>query len=364
MDRVKVGTQEALRFGEFNGIGPEFGIVFRLFDVNVTGCPVLPNEKEKQKPRARSTSSMQAVKKNGEPARLLIHAEPRRMSSCIHIGRLRKPMPISTSTAAQPPRPAVEGSGVFLRGRIFDLKRFSTHDGPGIRSTVFLTGCPLRCAWCHNPEAFALEESCISPTSQLREVSVDQLIREFERDVPYYDRSGGGVTISGGEPLCQADFTLALLAACRRRELHCALDTSGCANPAVFAQAVALARLVLYDIKLLDHDRHVEWTGASNTIILENLQRLESIDTEVWVRLPIVPGVNDHPGHISDVLGLLRATRFRKVSLLPFHRIGEAKYRRLGLPDRMTGVEPPSAVQIETIRTRFAEAGFDVSVGK
>ena len=246
----------------------------------------------------------------------------------------------------------------------FDLKRFSTHDGPGIRSTVFLTGCPLRCAWCHNPEAFALEQSGASPTSQVREVGVDQLIRELERDVSYYDRSGGGVTISGGEPLCQADFTLALLAACRRRELHCALDTSGCADPAVFAQAAALTRLVLYDIKLLDDDSHVEWTGAPNTIILENFRSLESIDTEVWVRLPIVPGVNDHPDHISAILGLLRTTRFRHVSLLPFHRIGGAKYKRLGLPDRMAGIEPPSAAQIETIRARFADAGFLVSVGK
>jgi pyruvate formate lyase activating enzyme len=273
-------------------------------------------------------------------------------------------MPTRTPTAAKPPGPSASRPGPPVRGRIFDLKRFSTHDGPGIRSTVFLTGCPLRCAWCHNPEAFALEEPGSAPTSQVREVSVDQLVRELERDIPYFDRSGGGVTISGGEPLSQPDFTRALLAACRRRELHAALDTSGCADPTVFAKAAALARLVLYDIKLLDDDMHVEWTGTPNTIILENLRGLESIDTEVWIRLPLVPGVNDHPDHISAILDLLRRTRFRQVSLLPFHRIGEGKYKRLGLPDRMAGIKAPSDADIETIRSRFANAGFNVSIGK
>lgn len=254
---------------------------------------------------------------------------------------------------------ALQGVGT---GRIFDIKRFSGHDGPGIRSTVFLTGCPLRCAWCHNPEAFTWQGNP-EASARVREITVAALVRELERDVPYFDASGGGVTVSGGEPLVQSGFVIELLRACRRRELHTALDTSGLAEPRLLAEAAALTDLILYDLKAMDATVHREWTGVDHSRILENLQLLNRLKVNVWIRLPLVPGVNDDVRNIEAMIAFLSATRFRRVSILPYHQIAEAKYQRLGLPNRMSGVKPPDQAQIESISTRFAAAGFDVHVG-
>jgi pyruvate formate lyase activating enzyme len=258
--------------------------------------------------------------------------------------------------AARPPPQAAR------TGRIFDVKRFSGHDGPGIRSTVFLTGCPLRCAWCHNPEAFSNMEE-MGGNIHVREVTVSALVRELERDVPYFDTSGGGVTISGGEPLVQSHFVFELLRACRRRELHTALDTCGLVEPALLTAAAALTDLILYDIKTMDAAAHREWTGADNSRILENLQLLNHLDVNVWIRLPLIPGVNDDPPNLDALIACLSATRFRRVSILPYHQIAGAKYQRLGLPNRMAAVEPPTPALIEEISARFAAAGFDPQVG-
>jgi pyruvate formate lyase activating enzyme len=246
-------------------------------------------------------------------------------------------------------------------GRIFDIKRFSSHDGPGIRSTVFLTGCPLRCAWCHNPEALVCQDD--SPDGRVRQVTVAGLVRELERDVPYFDASGGGVTISGGEPLGQARFVLDLLRACRQRELHTAIDTSGCADPAVMAEAAGLTDLILYDLKAMDPGVHREWTGVGNQRILDNLELLNRLATEVWIRLPVIPGVNDDSRNLDALISLLLPTRFRRVSILPYHRIAEAKYQRLGLPNRMAGIEPPTPARLAEIRELFAAAGFAPHIG-
>lgn len=270
-------------------------------------------------------------------------------------------IPSSCIGSDRPGTPADHLSPQVARtARIFDIKRFSSHDGPGIRSTVFLTGCPLRCAWCHNPEAFALQGET---GGNVREVTVPALIRELERDVPYYDTSGGGVTISGGEPLSQSRFVFDLLRACRKRELHTALDTCGLVAPALMTEAAALADLILYDLKAMDSSVHREWTGAPNPVILENLLLLGKLDANVWIRLPLVPGVNDDARNIEAMIDFLSATRFRRISILPYHRIADAKYQRLGLPNRMTGVEPPSPGRIEEIRARFAAAGFEPHVG-
>jgi pyruvate formate lyase activating enzyme len=248
-------------------------------------------------------------------------------------------------------------------GRIFDIKRFSTQDGPGIRTTVFFTGCPLRCAWCHNPEAYVWHDDPGDET-RVRDLTLRQLIGEIERDVGFFDNSGGGVTLSGGEPLFQAAFTLELMRLCRARELHVALDTSGCVEPAMLLEAAGLADLVLYDIKAIDPEVHRDWTGAGNQRILENLHLLDRQGGEVWIRLPVVPGVNDDPAAVDGLIGLLAGTRFRRVSLLPFHRIGAGKYRRLGLPDRMAGTSAPAPEHLEAIRARFAAAGFQPQIAR
>jgi pyruvate formate lyase activating enzyme len=257
--------------------------------------------------------------------------------------------------------PTAPSSQAARLGRIFDIKRFSSHDGPGIRSTVFLTGCPLRCAWCHNPEALICHDD--PSDERVRQVTVDGLVRELERDLTYFDASGGGITISGGEPLVQARFVLDLLRACRRRDLHTAIDTSGCVDPAVMTEAAGLTDLILYDLKAMDPAVHREWTGVGNQRILGNLELLNHLSTEVWIRLPIIPGVNDDPRNLDAIITLLAATRFRRVSILPYHRIAEAKYQRLGLPNRMAGIEPPTPARLEEIRALFAAAGFAPHIG-
>ena len=269
-------------------------------------------------------------------------------------------IPATIAGCASPGTSAPHQSQAARTGRIFDIKRFSSHDGPGIRSTVFLTGCPLRCAWCHNPEAFALHAGTGGNT---RGVTVSELIRELERDIPYYDNSGGGVTISGGEPLFQGRFTLDLLARCRKRELHTALDTCGLVESSLLAEAASLADLILYDLKAMNLEAHRHWTGASNSRILENLSMLHSLAVPVWIRFPLIPGANDDDGNLEAMTDFLSATRFRRISILPYHKIADGKYQRIGLENRMSGVEPPSAARIEVIRTRFAKAGFDVRVG-
>lgn len=249
-------------------------------------------------------------------------------------------------------------------GQIFDLKRFATHDGPGIRTTVFFTRCPLRCAWCHNPEAFAMCGSGHEDEGgKVRRVTVPGLISEVERDIAYYDRSGGGVTVSGGEPLAQPEFIQAFLAECRKRDLRTAVDTSGCVEPASINMAAEHTDLILYDLKSIDNEVHTQWTGKDNKLILENLLRLNDLDVEVWIRLPLIPKINDTGGDVESTIAFLKGTRFRRVSLLPYHRIGEGKYRNLGLDYRMSGVVPQSPEEIERVRAQFAAGGFAVHIG-
>ncbi len=269
-------------------------------------------------------------------------------------------IPATIAGCASPGTSAPHQPQAARTGRIFDIKRFSSHDGPGIRSTAFLTGCPLRCAWCHNPEAFALHAGTGGNT---RDVTVSELIRELERDIPYYDNSGGGVTISGGEPLFQGRFTLDLLAACRKRELHTALDTCGLVETSLLAEAASLADLVLYDLKAMNPESHRHWTGATNARILENLSMLHGLAVPVWIRFPMIPGANDDDANLEAMMRFLSATRFRRISILPYHKIAEGKYQRLGLENRMAGVEPPPATRIGEIRARFAKAGFEVRIG-
>jgi pyruvate formate lyase activating enzyme len=264
----------------------------------------------------------------------------------------------SRSESNGPGTPADHSPQAARTGRVFDIKRFSSHDGPGIRTTVFLTGCPLRCAWCHNPEAFA------NTGIPARDMTVNSLIAELERDIPYYDRSGGGVTVSGGEPLFQSHFVFELLHACRKRELHSALDTCGLVEPALLTEAVELADLILYDLKAMDTTVHRTWTGAGNSRILDNLELLDHLGADVWIRLPLVPGVNDDARNLDATIRFLSKTRFRRISILPYHKIAAAKYQRLGLPDRMAGVEPPLPHHVTEVRARFVAAGFDPHVGR
>ncbi len=300
-----------------------------------------------------------------------------------------------------------------MTGRIFDIKRYSIHDGPGIRTTFFLKGCALRCLWCHNPESVdprpeimhwpgrcvrchacsqacplgaisedgagavvidrsrcdlcgQCAEACLYDAVQIvgREMTVAEVVAEAERDRVFYEQSGGGVTLSGGDPIVQADFAEAVLGACRSRGLRTALDTAGMTPSVVLDRLAPKADLVLYDLKCMEEARHRAFTGASNASILDNLKRLAAAGTEVWVRIPLVGGVNDDEDNIRRTIALLLSLKaIRRVGLLPYHSGGLEKARRIGKESQFRKFESPSEERIAGIETAFRDAGFDVRRG-
>lgn len=257
-------------------------------------------------------------------------------------------------------------------GTIFRIKRYALHDGPGIRTTVFLKGCPLACAWCHNPEGIDPEpqtmrrETVCGPVDETvgRCIGVDELVREIEKDGLFFDESGGGVTLSGGEPLCQPDFVAALLGELARRDIHVALDTSGFAPAAVVERLVPLVRLVLFDLKIIDPEGHRRHTGVSNGLILDNLGRITRSGVPVHLRVPLIPGLTDGAANLAAIAETARRVNtIRQVDLLPFHRIADGKHRRLGRPAAMPGVMPPDPQRVARAKRFFESQGFFVTIG-
>ncbi len=234
-----------------------------------------------------------------------------------------------------------------MNGTIFDIKKFAIHDGPGIRTTVFFKGCPLDCWWCHNPEGRKLEtetlsvkpggdasDSCIPARTVVigRDVSVASVMDEVMKDVIFYDESGGGVTFSGGEPMMQPEFLLVLLQACKENGLNTAVDTSGYAPWDDFKKIYDLIDLFLYDLKLMDDESHVKYTGVSNKLILENLARLSSMGSKVEPRIPLIPGITDTEENLEAIAEFLTPQKnIRHVVLLPYNRLGEDKFRKFDL---------------------------------
>jgi pyruvate formate lyase activating enzyme len=281
------------------------------------------------------------------------------------------------------------------QGRIFNLQRFSLQDGPGLRTTVFLKGCPLSCAWCHNPESqsphrelLTLDNRCIAcgacheaapeavvdlcPTgarqSLGRDLTVPELLAEVLRDRMFFDQSGGGVTLSGGEPLSQPTFTVAALGACRAQGLDTALDTAldtcGLAPREDLLAAAALADTVLYDLKHLDDARHRQWTGAGNGAILANLVALGSTHRNIWIRVPVVPGVNDDAENLEATARFVaRIPGVRRVDLLPYHSTGAAKLGRLGRATVLDHLHPPTPAHMAAAASLFQAHGITVTQG-
>lgn len=325
-----------------------------------------------------------------------------------------------------------------LWGRIFDIERYATHDGPGTRTTLFLKGCPLRCLWCHNPEAenprpelmydeqrcigclacFAacehgalwvadragrripLEEmaffrdypeqigsrcyqpercqrcgrcaeACFAGALELvgRELTVEEAYAELECDRPFYEHSGGGITISGGEPLAQPLFVRELLARCKAGGLHTALDTTACSRWSILESILQYTDLVLLDLKLMDPARHREYTGMDNTLILENAQAMAVFmagrhadwpreHTGIWVRMPVIPSLNDDEENLRATAAFVRkhlGGPVQRVELLGYHRLGVAKLHRLRRETQLAGIESPSKTRLAELAGLFRE---------
>ena len=275
-------------------------------------------------------------------------------------------------------------------GIIFNIQRYSIHDGPGIRTTVFLKGCPLNCWWCQNPESqlsgqemVFREDRCIGcgacslicpsvaiqikndiPVTEKekcvlcgkciekcpalaremigKKLNTEEVIKEIEKDLLFYEESGGGVTFSGGEPLGQSEFLEGLLNGCREKKIHTAVDTSGYISWEILNKISPKVDLFLYDLKIMDNEKHKKYTGISNEIILENLKKLSSVHNNIFIRFPVIPGINDDSQNIKEMGGFLSSLKIAQVNLLPYHYIGIDKYRRLGRTYHLTAAQPPS----------------------
>ncbi|MFC2164618.1 glycyl-radical enzyme activating protein [Acidobacteriota bacterium] len=301
----------------------------------------------------------------------------------------------------------------MTKGIIFDIKRYAIHDGAGIRTTLFFKGCPLRCHWCHNPEGIALlpelmisQNRCVDkcqiclPECPLnvitkkngriavdlkkcnlcgccidacayealalagKDITVSDLMEEVEKDRIFYDESGGGVTISGGEPFDQLPFLLEFLAELKKRDIRVMLDTSGYVSFDAMMKVSSYVHLFLYDLKMMDRAKHEEYTGAPNDIILDNLTNLAENGVPFEVRIPLIAGINDDENNIHATIEFLLSLKTRpRVSLLPYHRGGCEKYKRLGKEQYVKAFASPTEGQLAKIMTNFSDHGFSVKIG-
>jgi pyruvate formate lyase activating enzyme len=260
---------------------------------------------------------------------------------------------------------------------VFKIQRYCLHDGPGIRTTLFFQGCPLSCAWCHNPESQAMGVA-LNPMEAVTQAAlgsdnpfgelVETLVREIEKDVIFYDESGGGVTFSGGEPLSRPDLLLALVAACRDRGIHTCLDTSGFAPFNILRSIATAVDLVLFDIKIMANKDHLALTGQPVGLVLENLKKLSLLQVNkkqvnLKLRFPLIPTMTDTLENMDQILAFLtQETRFRQIHILPFHATGQAKYERLKR-NYVKQINPPTDEQVEKVRLKFEAGGFKTMIG-
>lgn len=276
-----------------------------------------------------------------------------------------------------------------MKATIFDIERNSYVDGPGIRTTVFFKGCNLRCVWCHNPESQSpkpqmmfyknkctgcgkCKERCPNNLEKCglcgkctlycphdareicgKEYTVDEVIREILKDKAFYDNSDGGVTFSGGECMLQIDFLEEILKECKKNGIHTAVDTAGYVQFEYFERILRFTDLFLYDIKCFDSEKHKQYTGVGNESILENLKRLLTTKKSVWIRIPIIPMVNDTEEELQKIKAFLEACQSpKKIELLPYHAMGEHKYEAIGKEVQMFAV--PSEEKMMRLKKIFS----------
>ncbi len=304
-----------------------------------------------------------------------------------------------------------KGSGKNNKGLIFNIQRFSIHDGPGIRTTVFMKGCSLACKWCSNPESIngkqeimthnvrcigcgKCAEACpieaIAFTDGRREINwvkcnnclecagvcpakaiecigdymtVEEVMKKVESDRTFYENSNGGMTVSGGEPLVQPEFVRELLKKCQEKGIHTTLDTTGNAPWQNIESVLEYVDLVLQDIKHTDTGMHKKGTGVGNELILENAKRIAK-RKRIWIRMPLIPGYNDSEVNIKKVAEFASDIGAEKVSVLPYHELGSSKYPDLGRVYLMPGTKPPDKTIVERARKTIESYGLKVEIGR
>lgn len=291
--------------------------------------------------------------------------------------------------------------------KLFDIQRFSVHDGPGIRTVIFFKGCNLNCSWCHNPESIKMKnqiefysdrcigcdacfdvckesvhsldenkehqidrESCTGCLNCAdncfaealvgvgREMNSEKLLDNILTDREYFNNSGGGVTFSGGECMLQIEFLEDILKLCKKENLHTAIDTAGNVPWSFFEKIIAYTDLFLLDIKAADTDLHKTHTGADNNLILENIKKLSEIEKEIIIRIPLIIGVNDT--QIEAIGQVLKPLNIKKVEVLPFHKLGEHKYAVLGIDNTSEEFMVPTDDQMERAINQLKECGVNL----
>jgi pyruvate formate lyase activating enzyme len=297
-------------------------------------------------------------------------------------------------------------------GVIFNIQRYSIDDGPGIRTTVFLKGCPLKCLWCSNPESQLGEaelshsesvckrcgrcmetcelkaivvdgtgvhidrslcsqcgrcvEACNYQAMKMlgQRMTVDEVFREVSKDKQYYDISGGGMTVSGGEPLFQSEFVAALLEKCRQNGIHTCIETCGFGSSVQLQEVLSECDLVLFDLKVTDEAAHQRLTGVSNKPIINNLDRVIETGKPLVVRVPVVPGYNTDAAYLADLAALLQQRRLNTVELMPYHKYGTGKYQMIGREYPLPDIAVPSDEELEAIKDALEASGIECEIVK
>lgn len=256
------------------------------------------------------------------------------------------------------------------KGRIFDIQRYSIHDGNGIRTIVFLKGCVLRCRWCCNPESQAYETETMMVQGEPKligeDITVGEVMKTVEKDRPYYRRTGGGLTLSGGESLCQPAFARDLLRAAKEAGITTAMESMGCADYSVIEEILPYLDQYLLDIKHMDPKKHQEFTGRSNELMLENARKIAASGmTELSIRIPVIPGFNDTPEEIGAIAAFTKTLgNVKRMHLLPYHRLGQDKYEGLNRPYLMGNAEPPANETMQLLlKVAKAISGIECQIG-
>jgi pyruvate formate lyase activating enzyme len=255
-----------------------------------------------------------------------------------------------------------------VRGRIFDIQRFSVHDGPGVRTIVFLKGCPLRCRWCCNPESQSYEIEKMTQNGTVktvgRDVTVDEVMQTVIKDRIYYRRSGGGLTLSGGEMLMQPEFALALLKAAKQNGITTAVESTAFAPFSTIEKLLPYIDTFLMDIKHIDSAKHKEYTTKPNELILENAYRIAKSGTHLIVRTPVIPGFNDTADEIAAIARFASSLPgVNEMHILPYHRIGQDKYAGLSREYTLAHLTPPPTEQMEGLLKVVRSYGLEGKIG-